>query len=304
MPDQFLCPRCGATLTKQDVCGYCGGAVSPTQSMRIKKADAEIPDDSGSVLSRSIDLAGLKRPKASQSIMSGIMMLLFAIPWVTCILFGFFFFGAKFISEYTTQSRLNNEGVTVSGVVTRLTVDDSGDSISYNVSYRFKAPLNGTFTVFENTESVSEAVFKTLKTGGIVDVIFIQSDPATSAVKVNLGFPDVKMPLIILAFELFGLAFGVVMLMVGLRMSRTFLALRSQGVITSATIYDRWVEIFSDSSSYNVAYAFKVPGFDEKLFTNAVQSYQAYKKMKIGDIVAVSYLPTNPKISTLKDFSW
>ncbi len=132
----------------------------------------------------------------------------------------------------------------------------------------------------------------------------MRSDPNTSAVKANLAPPDIKALLFFLAIELVGIVIGGWMLLAGIKTGRTFMVLKSKGEVTQAIVFDRWEESGSDSNSYYVAYAYQVPGFGKKIFTNVEQSIKAFRKLKIGDKVALRYLPDDPKIGKLADFNW
>ena len=85
-----------------------------------------------------------------------------------------------------------------------------------------------------------------------------------------------------------------------------FLRLRSKGLFAQAVIFDRWEKIDSEGITYYVAYAFKVssPETGKKIISNAQQSIQAYKKLKIGEKVRVRFLPDNPQICQMTDFYW
>ena len=181
MPDQTTCPRCGAILTTLSSCDYCGTDLATSPIPAANPTSIIHPASKPASMLPS-ELANLKRPKAGMSSSGGVMLLLFAIPWTSCILLGFFFMGARFLKDSMNYVRLSNQGETAHGIVTGLNVDDSGDSTSYDVSYRFRAPLNGAVSVFEKTESVSETVYRRLESGGIVDVVYVRSDPNTSAV--------------------------------------------------------------------------------------------------------------------------
>ena len=136
-----------------------------------------------------------------------------------------------------------------------------------------------------------------------MDVIYVRSDPNTSAVKANWGPPDIKALLFFFAFEIVGIAIGGWMLMAGIKAGRTFMVLKSKGEATQAIVFDRWEESDSDGSSYYIAYAYKAPGYGNKIFTNAEQSLKAFQKLKIGDKVALRYLPDDPKMVKPADFN-
>jgi len=297
------CSQCGATLkpltTSQPVrCSYCGTeiAISPVLPQ---------PPTSEPAFILPPELASLKRPKVSVGAsMGGLSILLFAIPWTLCILLGFFVFGSHFLNEFITYARLSNEGMTVQGTVINMVVDSSDDSIVYNVSYRFSAPVNGDRATFESVDSISESAYNKLEMGGNVDVIYVKSNPEISAIEADWGPPDLWALAFVFTIEFAGLAFGFWMLKIGITAGSNFLNLRSKGEETQATIFDAWEESNSDSTSYYVAYAYQVPQFGKQIFTNAEQSMQAYKKLNIGDRAPLRYLPDNPKIAKLTGFNW
>jgi hypothetical protein len=199
---------------------------------------------------------------------------------------------------------LNNEGVTAQGTVTNMVVDSSDDSIVYNVSYRFTAPVNGDNINHEDTDSISESVYNKLEMGGNVDVIYVRSDPKISTIKADWGLPDLWALAFVFTIESIGLAFGIWMLKIGVTAGSNFLNLRSKGEETQATIFDTWEESNSDSASYYVAYAYQVPQFGKQIFTNVEQSIQAYKKLNIGDRTPLRYLPDDPQTAKLTGFNW
>jgi hypothetical protein len=293
------CPKCGATLNKTPTtnqpwrCDYCGAELA-AKSAPVAESASTLPSE----------FAGLERPKASNSSMSGLFTLLFAIPWTLCILLSFFIFGAHFLNEVITYIRLSNESMTAQGTVMRMVVDNSGDSTTYNVSYRFIALVNGEHATLENTDSISESVYNKLKIGGNVDVIYVKSDPKTSAIKADWSLPDLWALAFVSILEFIGLAFGLWMLKIGITAASNYLNLRSKGEETQAIVFDCWEESGSDSSSYYIAYAYQVPGFGKQVFTNAEQSMQAYRKLNIGDTISLRYLPDNPKIAKLTGFHW
>lgn len=250
------------------------------------------------------EFAGLKRPKASISSMNSWLTLVFAIPWTLGVLLGFFIFGSHFLNEFMTYARLEHEGITVQGTVINMVVDDSDDSTLYEVSYRFTAPVNGDHATFESADGVSESVYNKLEMGGKLDVIYVKSDPKTSAIKADWGLPDLRALAFVSILEFIGLALGLWMLKIGVKAGRNHLNLRSKGEETLATIFDAWEESGSDSSSYYVAYAYQVPEFGGQIFTNAEESVQAYRKLKIGDRVPLRYLPDDPQIAKLTGFNW
>jgi hypothetical protein len=276
------CPSCGAYLPSPpgSHCNYCGAEPA------AKPAPAA-PLSAESISSLPPELASLIRPKSTNmSSLNSVFTLLFAIPWMLCIFLGFFVFGFHFLNDFITYNRLSNEGVIVRGTVTKLEVDDSGDSTSYDVYYRFNVPVNGDRITIEDKDSVSESIYSKLETGGSVEVIYAKSEPETSAVRLNWGPPDFWGPLFVFTFEFIGLAFGGWMLSTGIKAGKNNLNLHSKGQETAAIVFDRWEESGSETSTYYVAYAYQVPGYGKQIFTNAEQSSQAYQKLKIGDRVS------------------
>jgi hypothetical protein len=293
-----LCPKCGAplkmpTTSQPERCDHCGAELAP-KSVPATEFASTLPPE----------FAKLKRPKVSNLSISNLFAMLFAIPWILCILLSFFIFGSHFWDEFITYIRLSNEGLTAQGTVSRMIVNNSGDSTIYNVSYRFIALVNGERAALENTDSISELVYNKLKTGGNVDVIYVKSDPQTSAIKEDWSLPDLRALIFVTVLELIGLVFGLWMLKTGISAASNYLKLRSKGEEAQAIIFDSWEESSSDSSLYYVAYAYQIPGFGHQVFTNAEQSMQAYKKLNIGDKVSLRYLPDNPNIAKLTGFHW
>jgi len=250
------------------------------------------------------ELSNLKRPKAAGNLLENIFLLLFAIPWTLCSLSGLFMMGGTLIRDYSTYYRLRDEGQTVRGTVTQLSIDDSDDSVSYAVSYRFKAPIQGDWTTFDGYDSVSETVYRQLETGGSLEVIYVASEPAVSAVKADWRPPDNSMIIFMVLWGTFGLGIGGFMLVRSFRAGKEFLDLRSRGQLTQAIVFDKWEVSGSENSSCYVAYAYRIPGFGKQLLTSAQQSYQAYKKLQPGETVSIRYLPDKPQVCCLVDFWW
>jgi hypothetical protein len=298
------CPRCGADLTTQNSCDYCGTDLATNPTPATNPISTRHPA-SKPVSILPAELSNLKRPKTTgMSSLNSLFTLLFAIPWMLCISLSFLVLGFHFLNSLITYVRLSNEGVTVRGNVTNLEMDDSGDSTSYDVYYRFSVPVNGDWITIEDQDSVSKSVYSKLETGGSVGVIYAKSDPETSAVRLNWAPPDFWAPLFVFTFEFIGLAFGGWLLNIGIKAGKNNLNLHSKGKETAAIVFDRWEESGSDSSSYYVAYAYRVPGFGKQIFTNAELSSDAYQKLKIGDTVSARYLPDHPQTVKLLGFRW
>ena len=202
--------------------------------------------------------------------------------------------------------RLANDGITIQGIITRLDVDDSGDSSRYNVYYRFIAPINGNPQTFEQYASVSQSVYESLETGGRLEVIYSASDPQFSVVKADFGVSSLWPSILGVGMSLLFVGIGLMMVIPGAQAGKHILKLGFQGQLTQATVFARWEETDSDGTSYYVAYAFKVSSrpTGQQIISNAQQSLYAYKKLSIGGQVNIKYLSDNPQICRMANFLW
>jgi hypothetical protein len=294
-----FCPRCGATIAADAIlCDYCGTATTKSQpALRSQPKELkELPPE----------FARLKRPKPVIRPLAGVITLLFGIPWTLFSLVFFFAIVGQSVRDQEQFSRLSSEGVTVQGVVTKMETDDSDDSTSYYIHYRFFAPFKNEKKAFEHYNSVSESVYNSVETGGKVEIIYAASDPQLSFVKTAFGPPGLVVPIIGGGMILLFIGVGLAMVIPGFQAAKRFLMLSSQSQIAQATVFDRWEQPDSDSSSYYVAYAFKVSSRQSgsRIISNAEASAQAYKKLKLGEKVRVKFLPDNPQVCQMADFHW
>ena len=246
------------------------------------------------------------RPKPAEAPLAGLMPFLFGIPWTIFSLVFLFMMIETGVQDQKQYNKLTSEGVTAQAVITKLEIDDSDDSTTYFVYFRFTAPSNGAIKTFEHYDKVSQSLYKLFQTGDKVEIIYAASDPNFSQIKAQFGSPSLFLPLVGGGVSLLFVVVGLSMLIFGFLGVERFLQLRSEGQLAHATIFDRWEKTDSDGSSYFVAYAFKVSSRQtgQQIISNAEQSLQAYKKLGIGSKVKIKYLPTNPQICHMVDFHW
>jgi hypothetical protein len=307
MTNSITCPHCGALLAQgKAACDFCGSQIQVTRStlqIPTPKADNFTAETAGVL---PPEFSRLKRPKVSENPWSSIVGFIFGIPW-TIFSFAFlvFILGTT-LRDYQRYNQLSSEGVTTQAVVTTLEVDDSGDSTSYEVSYRFVTKTNGDSKIFEAHDSVPASIYNSLETGGKVAVIYVASDPQLSVIQAHFGSPSL-IPFVLgggmsLVFTLIGIA----MLYAGFKAGMNLWQFSTKGKITQGIIFERWADTDSDGTNYYVAYAFPVYSNQtgDQMISNAQQSFQAFHKLKIGEKVNLKYLPDNPKTCQLVDFHW
>jgi hypothetical protein len=296
----IACPYCGATNAPGNmICDYCGTALTKGQPGE-SKPDLEL------AVALPPAFSGLKRPKPANISLAGIGTLIFGIPWtIFSVIFLVLVLGVS-IREQKLFDRLKIEGLTAQAVITNLEVEDSDDSTSYYVDYRFTVPFNGEVQTYEHYASVSQSVYQPLETGGRVEILYAASDPGVSTVKAQFGPPNLLAPIIGGGMSLLFTGIGLAMIISGFRSGFHFLQLRLQGQFTQAVVFDRWEEPASDGNSYYVAYVFYAypDQTGRKVVTNAQSGYRAYQKLRIGMQVKVRYLPNTPQVCQMADFSW
>ena len=301
------CLQCGATLAAGTIrCDYCGTPLKTVRPPFQSWAEQSNPNPQPAEAELPPEFARLKRPKPTDSLLAEVLKLLLGIPWTFFSLVFLFIIIVSNFRQETQLLRLANDGITVQGIITRLEVDDSGDSSRYNVYYRFIAPVNGNPQTFEQYASVSQSVYESLETGGRLEVIYSASDPQFSVVKADFGVSSLWPSILGVGMSLLFVGIGLMMVIPGAQAGKHILKLGSQGQLTRATVFARWEETDSDGTSYYVAYAFKVSSrpTGQQIISNAQQSLYAYKKLSIGGQVNIKYLSDNPQICRMANFLW
>lgn len=283
------CPYCGAAVrpnsgSDRPCCVFCGAPLPV-----VKQAPITQPDSLS-------EYRHLPRPKPQSPRQAMGCLLFFGIIW-TLFSAVFAIIGVgTFLNEQNRYRRLLQEGVTVSAGITKLEIDDSGDSTSYFVYYRFTAPVKGAPLTIDAHTSVSSSIYYTLKTGQAIDILYVASDPNISTLKAAFGPPQ---PLLSLAFAGMGglfFLFGLGMVYGSIKAIVEWFDLRTHGHMTQAVIFERWQDTDSDGdATYFVAYAFRA-GPQRQMITHAEQNHKLYKHYQIGDRVPVRYLPDEPTI--------
>jgi uncharacterized OB-fold protein len=302
------CPRCGAALAPRAIlCDYCGTATATSQPALRSQPKELKPNLVEPAAELPPEFARLKRPKPTTRPLAGVVMLFFGIPWTFFSLMFLIMIMGQSIREQVQFNRLTSEGVTVQGVVTKTEIDDSDGSTSYYIYYRFTAPLQNEGKTFEHYDSVNQAIYNSVETGGKVEIIYAASDPQLSFVKADFGSPSLWVPIVGGGMSLLFVGIGLTMIIPGFQAGKRLLKLSSQGQVAQATVFDRWEQTDSESSSYYVAYAFKVSEKQtgqQRIISNAEASMQAYKNLKLGEKVRVKFLPDNPQVCQMADFHW
>jgi len=204
-----------------------------------------------------------------------------------------------FIKESNEYNRLSTEGVSASAAVTQLRVDDSGDSTSYYVHYQYTGLVSGDPTRFDASDSISSSLYRSLKVGQAIEIIYAASDPALSAVQTEFGPPNLLLNLGVAGIAGLFILIGLVLLYTGSKTMNQLSQLRAHGRQTEAVVFDRWKEKDSDGDpTYLVAFAFKVPtpNGGQRVISHAEQNVSLYKKYNIGDAFTIRYLPEDPSV--------
>jgi hypothetical protein len=300
------CPQCGAEIKKSRDgssparCAYCGTHLpQPANAAPPRPAPVERPTPAPAAADAAPlppEYSRLKRPKPSGPREAVGCILLFGLMWTLfSAIFPVVGIGI-FVNEQRDYNRLSQEGVTVRGTITALEIDDSGDSTSYYVSYQFTASLNGDPTQVNARESVSSSFYNDLETGQKIDVLYAASDPNLSALKAEFGPPNVWFSLIFVGMGSWFVLIGLGMMYSGVKTMSELNRLRFLGRQVQAIVFDRWQDRDSEGDvTYFVAYAFKV-GPSQQIVTAAEQNSKLYQKYRIGDIVTVRYVPSQPTI--------
>lgn len=298
------CPNCGVRLPDGTLrCDYCGSSI---QTIQEKSAEEpQLPPSVGEKSQIPLELMGLKRPKVQQPLVSSGCMLVFALFW-TLLSAIFPVVGVGFyINETNDYRQLSREGVIVPGVVLEMRIEESSDSISYEVDYQFTAPVNGDPTRFGDSESVSASYFDRLRVGQKIQVRYAASNPELSALEPVFGPPSIVLPLVFGGMGGLFVLIGLAMLVSGISGIFYVNALRLRGQQTQAIIFDRWQDTDSDGdTTYYVAYSFHADTpKGQRLIARAEQNRDLYKQYEIGDSVIVRYLPGNPHICHVRKTS-
>jgi hypothetical protein len=228
------------------------------------------------------------------------------------ILFGIFWtlFSAVFVvigigtyfNEHTRYDRLTREGQTTQGIISDKEVDDSGDSTSYYIDYRFKANYQGKSQIFNDRASVSSTNYNSTEIGQKIEVIYAASDPNISALKVDLKPPSLLIPVCFGGMGGLFVFIGLGTVLGAVRASIQTDRLNQNGQTTQGSLTERWTEKDSDGdTTYLVAYTFTAQAEDgtSHQVNRSEYNRQAYHTLKEGDAVTVRYLPGNPETCQL-----
>jgi len=303
---QTTCPQCGAKqygIIGSDGrvrCEYCSTPLRvesrsvkspqlPAQTAFVSQVDETAPSQG-----LPAEFRQLSRPKSSPSLESSGCGLIFGLFWT---LFSFIFVVAGvgfYISGYQKYDRLVREGVPGSATIIKLEIDDSGDSTSYFVYYQFLAAVQGKFSRFDARESVSSAIYRSLKVEQEIEILWAESDPTISTIKAEFKPPDLLFSLIFSGMGGLFVLIGLAVMYGSLKAQGQLRDLRARGREVSGFIFERWKDKDSDGdSTYFVAFAFKV---NSQIITRAEQNKALYDRYQVGDSLMVRYLPDDPSV--------
>ena len=117
-------------------------------------------------------------------------LLIFGTGWTVFSLI-FLMLGILIIrGETYLYNQLMQEGKLTQAIITKLAMDTSDESTGYDVTYEFKAPVNGDPTSFRHTEGVSETFYNSLHIEQRIEVIYVASDPSIVQLKSQLAQPN------------------------------------------------------------------------------------------------------------------
>jgi DNA-directed RNA polymerase subunit RPC12/RpoP len=296
------CPHCGATLKmlapgRALKCDYCGTQIlTPLPRTSPVQAGAASANKDG----LPPEYANLRRPRITSPVgAQGYGIMIFGIFWTLFSLI-FLVLGVRsFANQFIQYSRIANEGLAARGIVTKLEIDDSGDSTSYYVYYQFSAAVNGHFTQINARESVPEAFYNTLRVEQQVDVLYAASDPNLYRLQSQSKQPNILFGLIFGGMGGLFVLIGIGMIYSAMKSNDQLKQLRMDGKETQGVVFERWKDTDSDGHpTYLVAYAFKVPDLqgNMKIITRAEQNRAIYDMVQVGQPVAIRYLPGQPDV--------
>lgn len=295
----MTCPHCGAPTVQRTNCEHCGAPlkVNPTPNPNLLGASA---------LPLPSEYTGLARPKVSSSISAAsFFMVVFGLFWTLFSLVFVVAAAALVIREQQVFTLLSSEGQPAQGVVTDRQVDDSDDSTTYTIFYRYSAPVQGTPRVFEQEQSVPYELYAALRVGEVVPVIFAATQPNVARLKADFHAPELLGPLLMGLIGLLFVVIGLFMLAGAIVSLQDYFRLRRSGLETSAVVFERWEDRDSDGDvQCQVAYAFRAPLPDGTLglLTHAETHRQAYLATQTGSTITVRYLPEDPSTSQIVRF--
>jgi hypothetical protein len=271
---------------------YCGASLG-------RVAAAEAP----ALSALPLEFSGLERPKpGSPANPAGCVGIGFGALWflfsLAVTVFGIYF-------AYQTQQTyelLQREGQVVTGTITDLEIDDSGDSTDYIVYYNYPAVQADRQLTLEGQQSIEEELYNTLEIKDPVDVIYARSQPEVSQLKATFSAPNLLFAILFVGFSLVFDLIGIAILILSITGLRNYLRLRSSGQETWATVFERWQDTDSDGDpTYAIAYAFRasLPDGTLKLISRAEWNKAVYNTTQIGSRVRVRYVPDSPDINRL-----
>jgi hypothetical protein len=293
------CPQCGAAVpapsfTQREVtCMYCGAPLGQGSAAQVAPASSALP----------LEFSGLERPTpGSPANPVGCVGIGFGALWflfsLAVTVFGIYFA----YQAQQTYELLQREGQVVTGTITDLEIDDSGDSTDYTVYYSYPIVQEGRQLTLEGQQNIEEELYNTLEIKDPVDVIYAPSQPEVSQLKATFSAPNLLFAILFVGFSLLFDGIGIAILVFSITGLRNYFRLRSSGQETWATVFDRWQDSDSDGDpTYAVAYAFHASLSDGtlKLITRAERNKAVYNTVQIGSRVRVRYIPNDPDINRL-----
>jgi hypothetical protein len=199
---------------------------------------------------------------------------------------------AHFQRENIRRSELlRREGVATMAKVIALETSSTAEGVSHYVTYTYISGQGSAEEREITREDVVQYYNYSRFTGGRIEVIYARSDPeiVQFTFEYHPGFVNPMPALIGAAVVLPGLA---ALFWYSIRYRRA-VRLEQQGLTVMVEVLDLW-EQPGDGSSYYAAY--QLPGgtpFRHKI------SYSVYKRLRVGDRVAVRYLPDQPRLFRL-----
>jgi len=206
----------------------------------------------------------------------------------------------SYANDLNSYNLLKREGIVTLATITSIKDESGSDTNAYTATYRFVVGN----TSIDGRDEISYDLYRNLKTGAKLDVLYAKTNPQITAIKTELRPPGNT------GFTTFAIFMSIIAVLAGLVMAwfsaqamKRATDLRAKGKIARGVVFDKWVRSGSENDYYCVAYAYKVPENKTEIFSGAIQSDKAYESLNQGDRVAVRYLPETPQISSL-DGKW
>ncbi|NUM43301.1 MAG: DUF3592 domain-containing protein [Anaerolineales bacterium] len=298
------CPRCGAEIQNPSLptCAYCGAVLGNEQKQRTPPTPYRSPIATTPLAPTPGTLppeySHLKRPKPVASLESAGCLIIFGLIWTVFSAFMVIAVVGSFSRDYLEYFQLSRQGVITQATVTWLETRESDDSTSYHVFYKYMGTANNENAEIEDSDSISSSLYASLKIEQKIEILYVPTNPAISAVRAELASPNPMGFLFMVGIGGLFVLIGVGLLYAGGKTQKQLGQLRAEGLQTQGLLFDRWTDKDSDGdTTYYVAFAFTVRArAGDPIITRAEQNKKLYDKYRIGDTLSIRYLPNDPSV--------